>query len=71
MSYICPHCNEYVIIEQVNLLFRHAVLKSTFQQVNPHEKKEVLEQLLLEEKIYGCGKPFQLEGNVLVICDYI
>ena len=71
---ICPHCKEYIIIQEVNCgIFRHAIYKSG-EQINPHLKKELCEQLIKEGKIFGCGKPFRLivkDKMMAVECDYI
>jgi hypothetical protein len=33
----CPHCQLLVEIEEINCaIFRHAVLKKTNKQINPH-----------------------------------
>jgi len=73
---ICPHCQESIIIEEINCaIFRHAVLKTTNQQIDPHSSKYICDVLIENKLIYGCGKPFQLikKDNKIeaVICDYI
>lgn len=68
---ICPHCGEYIIIQEVNCgIFRHAVYKSG-EQVDPHMEKSLCMKLVKENKIFGCGKPFRLINNTAVACDYI
>ena len=72
----CPHCNDYIIIEQINCaIFRHGVLKINNQQINPHSSKDICDDLIEKKLIYGCGKPFKLikKDNKLeaVICEYI
>ena len=70
----CPHCNQTIIIEEKDIncaIFRHGVYKSNFKGIDPHLCKEKCDQLIKENKIYGCGKPFKLENNNPVICDYI
>ena len=72
----CPHCDEYVIIEQVNCaIFRHGIYKTNFNQINPHLPKNKCDELIQCNLIYGCGKPFRIEkiNNIwiAVICDYI
>jgi len=72
MIVTCPHCNEFVMIEELNCcIFRHAIYKTTFQQVNPHASKEECERLVQEESVYGCCKPFKIVNNEAVECDYI
>jgi len=72
----CPHCNDYIIIEQINCaIFRHGVLKINNQQINPHLPKIECENLINKDLIYGCGKPFMIKNIdnkwIAVICDYI
>lgn len=71
----CPYCSEYIYIEELNCrIFRHGVLKKTNEQINPHSSKEECEKLYINNKIYGCGKPFKIEiiNNMYfsIICDY-
>lgn len=72
----CPHCNEFVLIEQLNCkIFRHGVLKSNNTQMNPHASKAECDSLAQEDLIIGCGKPFQIIENqntyVAEMCDYV
>jgi hypothetical protein len=73
----CPHCNEFVLIEKTNCrIFRHGVLKATGAQIDPHSSIELCTYYINTNKIFGCGKPFQLVLNdkqevVAVICEYI
>ena len=72
----CPHCAYPVIIQEINCgIFRHAILKTSGEQINPHTNKQDCERLIHENRIYGCGKPFQIiRTNGLFqiqICDYI
>jgi hypothetical protein len=73
---LCPNCNEYFIIEQLNCgIFRHCILKENGNQIDPHSPKELCEYYIRTNKIYGCGKPFQviLVNNKFETkpCDYI
>jgi hypothetical protein len=73
---LCPHCNCYVIILEINCaIFRHGILKSNFQQISPHLSKDECGELILKDLIYGCGKPFRIIKNneeyIGEICDYI
>ena len=74
---ICPHCNNNILIEQINCaIFRHAVIKETLTQINPHTSKETCDKLFKDKIIFGCGKPFKIIKNdkneyVAIICDYI
>lgn len=73
---ICPHCNEFIIIKQINCgIFRHGTLKSNNRQINPHASKAKCEYFINNGLIYGCGKPFKIiqEGDkfIIEICEYI
>jgi hypothetical protein len=43
--------------------------------MNPHASKEECDQLVKDQKIYGCGKPLRIvkkeDTYELEICDYI
>lgn len=73
----CPHCNEFVIIQEINCgIFRHGILKTTNEQIEPHSKKEVCDYLKSKDLIYGCGNPFQIikkaDNSIeIIICHYI
>ena len=72
----CPHCNEYVIIEQINCaIFRHGIMKINLVQINPHLSKYECDKLKEQDLIYGCGKPFKIinENNawICIECEYI
>lgn len=69
----CPHCNEYIIIEELNCrIFRHGIMKNTRIQMDSHSSKEVCDNLVKNDSIYGCGKPFMINENLdVIICDYI
>ncbi len=73
---ICPHCQDLVLIEQLNCkIFRHAILKTTGEQINPHASKLECDYYVTNNLIYGCGKPFRIVINdntfIPVKCDYI
>lgn len=68
----CPHCCLMIEVLQVNCnVFRCGVYKDSLLQINPHTPEETCKQLVRENKIYGCGKPFQLLGDKLVTCGWI
>ena len=72
----CPNCDEQVIIEKVNCaIFRHGIYKLSGKQVEPHASKEVCDNLINNNLIHGCGKPFKLvfSNNTIIseICEYI
>lgn len=72
----CPHCKEYVEILQINCaIFRHGTFKVSGQQIDPHLSKDLCDQYIKDELIFGCGKPFKVffkEGILVAeICEYI
>ena len=70
----CPHCGIMVEVVELNCrIFRCGIYKSTHEQINPHLPKKECEELVLNNLIYGCGKPFCIpEGTVIAVeCDYI
>lgn len=85
--FLCPHCQTFIQVERnaINCaIFRHGYFYNREQtgqltltnQMNPHTPKEECERLVRENKIVGCGKPFQLvrgESNsyLVKICNYI
>ena len=73
----CPNCNLEIIVHKNELncqIFRHAVFKDTYEQVNPHLCKEECDRLVKEEKVLGCCRPFEIiikNNNMIAIkCDY-
>jgi len=67
----CPHCDNFILIEQLNCgIFRHVVTLN-FEQINPHASKEDCERI----QGYGCKKPFRVifrdKEPIAEICDYI
>jgi len=74
----CPHCNDIITVKKSDVhckIFRHAVYKKDFKPVPPHSKKEVCDELVEKNKVYGCCKPFRFIGNknkyLVEKCDYI
>jgi len=68
----CPHCQDFIWIEQLNCrIFRHASFKSG-EPIPPHSTEPECEAYLKSGKVFGCAKPFQiLEDGTVVKCDYI
>jgi hypothetical protein len=74
----CPHCLEDIIVFKNELncrIFRHAILKSNFTQVNPHASFEECQNLISNNLIFGCGKPFEIINSkenklIAVECEY-
>lgn len=72
----CPHCQQQVVVrlQEVNCkIFRHGVMKTNYEQINPHATKELCDSLVERGEIYGCGKPFKLSDDLtrVEVCDYI
>ncbi len=73
----CPNCQEIILIEELNCcIFRHGVLKENGAQINPHASIELCNYYIINNLIYGCGKPFQLVKNeegiiIAMVCEYI
>lgn len=68
----CPHCNIAILIKKSELnckIFFCGIDKITFQQYNPHTRKEEGEKLKNDDKIYGCGKQFTFNGEKIEKCE--
>ena len=64
MIVICPNCQNYVEILELNCcIFRHAVYKES----NP----SIIDKLIKDNLILGCGKPFKIINCIAIPCDYI
>ena len=73
---LCPHCNEPIIIEQINCgIFRHGFFIESNQQIEPHSTKTECDFYLQNNMIYGCSKPFKIimyNNKIKAIkCEYI
>jgi hypothetical protein len=67
-----PDCNITIEIEEINCaIFRCGIYKESGKQIDPHLSKEQCDQLKIKNKIWGCGKPFQLINGTLIKCEYI
>lgn len=74
----CPHCELLIQIfsNEINCaIFRHGCFKDTYIQIPSHETEEICTKLYLNNKIFGCGKPFKLtqknNNYIAEKCDYI
>jgi hypothetical protein len=74
----CPHCFGVVLVKKSDInckIFRHGVLKSNNQPINPHSTQEECQYFINNNLIYGCGKPFRIvledEKWYAEICEYI
>jgi hypothetical protein len=73
----CPHCSVEIIVAKNELnchIFRHAIYKNTYEQVNPHLPLLECQKLLDNDMVYGCCKPFEIINRdnkmFAVKCDY-
>ena len=72
MIFTCPWCNGTIIIEEFNCrIIRHAILKSTGKQIDPHLNKIGCDILVSQGLVYGCTKPSRILDDVLIKCEYI
>ena len=72
--YLCPYCNDNIIIYDNELnccIFRHAIDKITYKQINPHSTKEECDLLVKNNNVYGCCKPFKIINKEIYKCDYL
>lgn len=70
----CPHCDISIEVVELNCrIFRCGVYKENHSQINPHLPKVECDLLVLNNAIYGCGKPFRIPENATepVVCGYI
>ena len=69
----CPHCKIFIIRVELNCkIFRCGIYKNNFEQIDPHLNNNICDELALNNLIYGCGKPFRIDGNNnVLICEYI
>lgn len=71
--FTCPHCQGgvQVLKKDINCkIFRHGIYKDSNQIINPHASKVVCDELILNNKIYGCGRPIYFDGLNVTVCDY-
>lgn len=69
----CPHCGGTIEVNPNDIhctIFRHGIYKNG-NPLPPHSSKEVCEEAVRLNKIYGCGKPFTFNGSKVNKCDYI
>jgi DNA-directed RNA polymerase subunit RPC12/RpoP len=71
----CPHCGGTIVVKKKQFncrIFRHGVYKINNTQIHPHMSEEKCKKLKEKDLIYGCGKPFRINGdNIAVPCGYI
>lgn len=70
----CPQCGLDVQVLRSEIacgVFRHGAHRSDGSQMPPHLPQAQCEELVEGGLIYGCGKPFQWNGEVASVCGYI
>lgn len=73
LYFVCPHCESGVVMLESEIACRraiHAVLRDSFQQVNPHAPRSLCEQLLKENKVFGCCRSIEIVGNEVFARSY-
>ena len=73
-QYQCPYSDCAIAIEIIEIncaIFRCGVHKDTGQQIDPHLSKEECDKLKKDDRIWGCGRPFQLVNGFIIKCEYI
>ena len=73
-NFQCPHCQIQIQVQVNDLnckIFRCGIFKSNFNPINPHGSKIYCDELLNNDLIYGCGKPFIFIDTYVETCDYI
>lgn len=73
MILLCPHCHQMIEIIQLRCrIFRCGIYKENYKQIDPHSSKEKCFQLIKNNQIYGCGKPFLINQSLEAEkCDYL
>ena len=75
----CPHCDGPIEVEKHAVacrIFRHASFKRpNCEPIPPHTPKAQCEELLTQNLVHGCTRPFLFvfaqPQNYVEICDYI
>jgi hypothetical protein len=77
-SIICPYCSINIIVMKNELncrIFRCGQYIKNGAQIPPHLAKNQCDDLVQRKLIYGCSKPFRLDGSTndlyAVKCGYI
>jgi hypothetical protein len=76
---IVVNCQAPILIEKLNCrIFRHGTYINTNAQIPPHSSKEDCDDLVQNNLIYGCGKPFRVIEDLqspsqwtAIVCDYV
>ena len=72
MLVLCPHCGQMIeIVEENCKIFRCGVYKNNYKQIDPHAPKIICDNLVRDNLIFGCGRPFMLVDKKAILCSYI
>jgi len=64
----CPYCNGKIEILELNCrIFRHGIFRDTGLQIGQHLKEDFVNELLNQNKIFGCGKQFKINRDNNII----
>lgn len=70
----CPHCDILIFVHKNELnckIFRCGQYKDTGDPIPPHGSEEFCDNLVKNNLIYGCSKPFIYKDTYVEPCDYI
>lgn len=76
----CPHCRGSIELLNTELacrILRHGTFKQSGAQIPQHLPEAMCNELVAQNKIWGCGKPIKIVQDttsgqeVCVACDYI
>ena len=68
----CPSCGIKIEIEAINCgIFRCGRYKDTGEQVPPHLPKEQCEELIREDKIWGCCQAIRYDQGRVQVGEYV
>lgn len=70
----CPYCDTYIEVckNEINCnIFRHGAWKNNGIGIPPHSSEININKWLIDDMIYGCGKPFKLINGEAVKIGYI
>jgi len=72
--FLCPHCDGQVEVEKQQVrcrIFRHATLKLSGRQLDPHAPRGQCEAMHAAGLVHGCAKPFMFHYGTLASGPYV
>ena len=75
-TFKCPHCKiltQIFVHEIACNMFRHASQSTNWNSnIGPHTSKAIIDQLLVQNRLVGCGKPFRFMPDRAFVepCEY-